>query len=180
MAAGGHSRPGSRQVTCAINCAGQIDLHRGNGIPRPRDKRPKIAFRPETVSAETETQPPKTANCGLLGRLREIFRFEGLRGGPDRIRTAHHTIMAPRPNWILSPLGFWAADPARTARFPAHAPCTYVSAAREPTAPPRSAEKQRWTEDVRGRDPQCCTVNPGPRHGPTTARHAKSLRPRRH
>jgi hypothetical protein len=55
----------------------QVDLHRG-GIPPPRDRTPKIAFRPETVSAETETQPQKPANCGLLGRLREIFRFERL------------------------------------------------------------------------------------------------------
>ena len=30
-----------------------------------RDKPPKIAFRPETVSAETETQPQKPANRGL-------------------------------------------------------------------------------------------------------------------
>jgi hypothetical protein len=28
----------------------KIDLHRGNGILRPRDKPPKMAFRPETVS----------------------------------------------------------------------------------------------------------------------------------
>jgi hypothetical protein len=34
-------------------------LHRGNGIPRPRDKPPKIAFRPETVSAETENAAAK-------------------------------------------------------------------------------------------------------------------------
>ena len=27
-----------------------VDLHRGNDIPRPRDRTPKIAFRPETVS----------------------------------------------------------------------------------------------------------------------------------
>ena len=33
----------------------KINLHRGNGIPRPRDRPPKIAFRPKTVSAETET-----------------------------------------------------------------------------------------------------------------------------
>ena len=66
----------------------QDHLHRGNGIPRPRDKPPKIAFRPETVSAETETQPQKPANCGLLGRLREISRFERVRGGPERTRTA--------------------------------------------------------------------------------------------
>src|SRR4051794_14930209 len=49
--------------------------------PRPRDKPPKIAFRPETVSAETETQPQMPANCGLLGRLREISRLERMRGG---------------------------------------------------------------------------------------------------
>jgi hypothetical protein len=66
----------------------KINLHRGNGIPRPRDIPPKIAFRPETVSAETETQPQEPANCGLLGRLREICRFERLRGGPERTRTA--------------------------------------------------------------------------------------------
>ena len=64
------------------------DLHRGNDIPRPRDRTPKIAFWPETISAETETQPQKPANCGHLGRLREILRFERLRGGPERTRTA--------------------------------------------------------------------------------------------
>ena len=59
-----------------------------SGIPRPRDKRPKIAFRPETVSAETETHPRMSANCGLLGRLREISRFERVRGGGrSRYRT---------------------------------------------------------------------------------------------
>jgi hypothetical protein len=62
----------------------KINLHRGNGIPRPRDRPPKIAFRPETVSAETETQPQEPANCGLLGRLWEICRFERLRGGLGR------------------------------------------------------------------------------------------------
>jgi hypothetical protein len=69
---------------CAVNRGPQI---RGNGIPRPRDRPPKIAFRPETVSAETETQPQEPAKCGLLGRLPEICRFERLRGGgctPDR------------------------------------------------------------------------------------------------
>jgi hypothetical protein len=75
------------------NCPRSICIGE-TGFLRPETKRPKIAFRPETVSAETETQPQKPANCGLLGRLREIFRFERLRGGPDRIRTAHHTIMA--------------------------------------------------------------------------------------
>ena len=44
----------------------KINLHRGNGIPRPRDRPPKIAFRPETVSPETEIQPQEPANCGLL------------------------------------------------------------------------------------------------------------------
>jgi hypothetical protein len=70
------------------------------GIPRPRDKRPKIAFRPETVSAETETQPQKPANCGLLGRLREISRLERMRGGPGRIRTSNQIVMCcagPKP-----------------------------------------------------------------------------------
>ena len=66
----------------------KIDLHRGNDIPRPRDKTPKIAFRPETVSAETKTQPQKPANCGLLGSLREISRLGRVRGGPERTRTA--------------------------------------------------------------------------------------------
>ena len=66
----------------------KIDLHRGNDIPRPRDRTPKIAFRPETVSAETETQPQNPANCGLVGSLREIFRFGRLRGGGrSRVRT---------------------------------------------------------------------------------------------
>jgi hypothetical protein len=74
----------------------KINLHRGNDIRRPRDKTPKIAFWPETVSAETETQPQKPANCGHLGRLREILRFERLRGGPRRIRTAKQTVMSGR------------------------------------------------------------------------------------
>ena len=37
----------------------------GNRIPRPKDKPPKIAFRPETVSAETETQPQSPPIAGL-------------------------------------------------------------------------------------------------------------------
>ena len=36
----------------------------------PRDKPPKIAFRPETVSAETETQPQQRANGGLSHHIR--------------------------------------------------------------------------------------------------------------
>jgi hypothetical protein len=51
----------------AGSSSSKIDLHRGNGIPRPRDKPPKIAFRPETVSAETETQPQEPAICGVPG-----------------------------------------------------------------------------------------------------------------
>jgi hypothetical protein len=65
----------------------KIDLHRGNDIPRPRDTTPKIALRPETVSTETQTQPQKPANCGLVGSLWEISRIGRLRGGgcsPDR------------------------------------------------------------------------------------------------
>ncbi len=46
------------------------------------------------VSTETETQPQEPANCGLLGRLREIFRFERLRGGAGRTRTSNQTIMS--------------------------------------------------------------------------------------
>src|SRR6476619_533779 len=57
-------------------------MHRGNRIPRPRDKPPKIAFRPETVSAETETQPQEPANCGLLGRLQEFCSSKDCE--PDR------------------------------------------------------------------------------------------------
>jgi hypothetical protein len=77
-----------RRPPFPVESSSQINLHRGNGIPRPRDIPPKIAFRPELVSAETETQPLEPANCGLLGRLREICRFERLRGGPERTRTA--------------------------------------------------------------------------------------------
>jgi hypothetical protein len=45
------------------------------------------------VSAETETQPQMPANCGLLGRIREISRLERMRGGAGRIRTSNQTIM---------------------------------------------------------------------------------------
>ncbi len=58
------------------------------------DKPPKIAFRPETVSAEAETQPQMPANCGLFGRLREISRFERVRGGPGRTRTSNQIVMS--------------------------------------------------------------------------------------
>jgi hypothetical protein len=118
------------------------DLHRGNGIPRlgengipqARDRPPKIAFRPETVSAEAETQPQEPANCGLLGRLRENCRFERLRDGPERIRTAHHTIMAPRPNWVLIASRVLGCGPGPNSQI-SGARTVYVSAAREPTAP---------------------------------------------
>ena len=53
----------------------KIDLHRGNNIPRPRDKTPKIAFRSET-SAETENAATKRAPiAGHFGNLREISRL---------------------------------------------------------------------------------------------------------
>ena len=52
------------------------------GFLSPETDRP--TFRPEMVSAETETQPQEPANCGLLGRLREICNFERLRGGLGR------------------------------------------------------------------------------------------------
>jgi hypothetical protein len=48
----------------------------------------------ETVSAETQTQPQKPANCGLGGSLWEISRLGSLRGGPGRIRTSNQTVMA--------------------------------------------------------------------------------------
>ena len=48
------------------------------------------------MSAETETQPQKPANCGLLGRLREISRLERVRGGAERIRTISQDIMPDR------------------------------------------------------------------------------------
>ena len=48
------------------------------------------------MSAETETQPQRPANCGLLGRLREISRLERLRGGAQRIRTISQNIMPDR------------------------------------------------------------------------------------
>jgi hypothetical protein len=85
---------GALYEVAAASDQSSSNLHRGNGIPRPRDKPPKIAFRPETVSAETETQPQEPANCGLLGRLREICRFERLRGGAGRTRTSNQTIMS--------------------------------------------------------------------------------------
>jgi hypothetical protein len=73
---------GSRHIR--VRSSPNNDLHRGNGILPPRDRPPKIAVRPETVSAETETPVQEPANCGLLGRLREISRFERVRGGPGR------------------------------------------------------------------------------------------------
>ena len=68
----------------------------GNGIPPPRDSWPKIASRPENVSAETETPTSKPANCGPLASLREIFRFERVRGGPGRTRTSNQTVTSRR------------------------------------------------------------------------------------
>ena len=57
----------------------------GNGIPPRRDRWPKIGSGREKVSAETEPPTSKPANCGPLASLREIFRFERLRGGPGRL-----------------------------------------------------------------------------------------------
>ena len=48
------------------------------------------------MSAETETQPQEPANCGLLGRFREISRFERVRGGAERTRTISQDIMPDR------------------------------------------------------------------------------------
>ena len=62
-AAGVHDALGNALV---IEMGDLLAEDRGNGIPRLRDKRPKIAFRPETVSAETETQPQKPAIAGFL------------------------------------------------------------------------------------------------------------------
>jgi hypothetical protein len=54
------------------------------GITVLDQKRRSSQSEPETVSAETETQPQQPANGGLLGRLGENRRFERLRGGPGR------------------------------------------------------------------------------------------------
>ena len=62
----------------------ESDLHRGNGIPRPRDRPPEIAVAPEIVSAETDMPVQKPANGRLFGRRQEISRFERVRGGPGR------------------------------------------------------------------------------------------------
>jgi len=48
------SEPYSEQWRKPLNSIAGRDLHRGNDIPQPRDRTPKIA---EAVSAETETQP---------------------------------------------------------------------------------------------------------------------------
>jgi hypothetical protein len=58
----------------------------GRDSPR-RDRWPKIGSGREKVSAETEPPTSKPANCGPLASLREIFRFERLRGGPGRSST---------------------------------------------------------------------------------------------
>ena len=50
------------------------------------------------LSAETKTQRQKPANCGLLGRLREISRLERMRGGPERTRTACHARSHTNPS----------------------------------------------------------------------------------
>ena len=85
-------------------------LHRGNRIPPPREtNRSKIAFRPETVAAETETQPQKPANCRLLGHLRDMTRLGRMRGGPGRTRTRYQTVMSRRIN-------DWGSGTSRGAR----------------------------------------------------------------
>jgi hypothetical protein len=40
----------------------------------------------------------RTTNSGPFGSSQEISPNVGLPGGPERIRTAHHTIMISRPN----------------------------------------------------------------------------------
>jgi hypothetical protein len=88
----------------------------GKRVYRLRDKPPKFAFRPETVSAETETQPQEPADCGPLASFREIFRFERLRGGPGRIRTSNQTVMSTpplaRPTSASTSIGFAALVPS--------------------------------------------------------------------
>jgi hypothetical protein len=66
----------------------------GNGIPPHRDRWPKIGSGREKVSAETEPPTSKPANCGPLASLREISRFERVRGGAGRTRTSNQTIMS--------------------------------------------------------------------------------------
>jgi hypothetical protein len=64
------------------------DERQPNGIPRPRDKPRKIAFRPGTVSAETETRPQMPAICRLPGRLRESRGKEECVVGPGGFEPA--------------------------------------------------------------------------------------------
>ena len=66
------------------------------GFLGPETNRPKSPLG-QTVSAETETQPQKPANCGLLGHLREISRFERVRGGAGRTRTSSQSVMSEPP-----------------------------------------------------------------------------------
>jgi hypothetical protein len=68
----------------------------GNGIPPRRDRWPKIGSGREKVSAETVPPTSKPANCGPLASLREVFRFERLRGGPCRTRTLAQSVMGAR------------------------------------------------------------------------------------
>ena len=64
----------------------------GNGIPPRRDRWPKIGSGREKVSAETVPPTSKPANCGPLASLREVFRFERLRGGLGRTRTSNQRL----------------------------------------------------------------------------------------
>jgi hypothetical protein len=48
----------------------------------------EIAHKPETVSAENETPRQIARQWRVFGRLQEMPRFERVRGGPERTRTA--------------------------------------------------------------------------------------------
>jgi hypothetical protein len=74
----------------------------GNGIPPRRDRWPKIGSGREKVSAETEPPTSKPANCGPLASLREIFRFERLRGGPGSCATLEAAQWLARRCGLLS------------------------------------------------------------------------------
>ena len=71
-------------------------LHRGNGIARPRDKRSKLAFRPETVSAGDRTtcsQSPPIAGLWLVS-AKSSGSKDCVVGPAGETRTSNQTVMS--------------------------------------------------------------------------------------
>jgi hypothetical protein len=73
---------------------------RETGFSRPETAGPKLPPGRKRSPRRPKCLRRSPPNCGPLATLREIPRFERVRGGPGRIRTSNQTVMSGQLYWL--------------------------------------------------------------------------------